>query len=60
MSQYTLVKTKLAGKSPRIISLGFKIILKVHLKMGNKGTHNKRKFHLRLRNISITGSSFIY
>ena len=59
MSQYTLVKKKLASKSLRIISLGFKIILKVRLKMGSKGASNKRKFLLRPRNISIARNSFI-
>jgi len=55
---YALVKTKLVGKSLRIEGLGFKIILKTCLKIGSKGTSNKRELFLSLKGISITGNSF--
>jgi len=60
MPQYALVKTKLAGKSLRIVSLGFKVIMKTCLKVGGKGTSNKRKLLFRPRSISITRNGFIF
>ena len=55
-----MVKTKLAGKYLRVVSLGFKVILKTCLKVGGKGISKKRKLLLRLRSITITRNSFIF
>lgn len=60
MPLYTLVKTKLAGKSLRNISLGPKIILKMYLKVGSKGTSNKRRLLLTPRSISVMKNIFIF
>ena len=59
MPKYVLIKTKLVSKSLRIIGLGFKIILKTCMKMGSKGTSNKRELLLIPRSIFITRNSFI-
>ena len=60
MAQYALVKTKLVGKSLRVVGLSLKVILKMCLKMGSKVTSNKRKLPLRPRSISITRNSLIF
>ena len=54
MSQYALVKTKLASKPLGIIVLSFLLILKVFLKIRRKSTSNKREFFLTPEGVSIT------
>ena len=53
MSQYALVKTKLAGKPMGIIGLSFTLTLKACLKMRRKSTSNKREFFLKPGGISV-------